>query len=39
MDAVWGATYAHYKHVIVVDKDIDIWDYDSLQWRCRPGEG
>jgi UbiD family decarboxylase len=32
MDAIWGATYARYKHVIVVDKDIDIWDYDSLQW-------
>lgn len=32
MDAVWGATYARYKHVIVVDKDIDIWDYDSVHW-------
>lgn len=32
MDAVWGATYARYKHVIVVDKDVDIWDYDSVHW-------
>ncbi len=32
MDAVWGATYARYKHVIVVDKDIDIWDYNSVHW-------
>ena len=32
MDAIWGATYSRYKHVIVVDKDIDIWDYDSVHW-------
>ena len=32
IDAIWGATYARYKHVIVVDKDIDIWDYDSVHW-------
>lgn len=32
MDAVWGGTYARYKHVIVVDKDIDIWNYDSVHW-------
>ncbi|KXA94586.1 hypothetical protein AKJ37_07470 [candidate division MSBL1 archaeon SCGC-AAA259I09] len=32
MDAVWGSTYARYKHVIVVDEDIDIWDYDSVHW-------
>jgi UbiD family decarboxylase len=32
MDAVWGSTYARYKHVIVVDKDIDIWDYNSVHW-------
>ena len=32
IDAVWGATYARYKHVIVVDKDIDIWDYESVHW-------
>jgi len=32
MDAVWGSTYARYKHVIVVDKDVDIWDYDSVHW-------
>lgn len=32
MDAVWGATYARYKHVIVVDKDVDIWDYNSVHW-------
>jgi 4-hydroxy-3-polyprenylbenzoate decarboxylase len=32
IDAVWGATYARYKHVIVVDKDIDIWNYDQVHW-------
>jgi len=32
MDAVWGGTYARYKHVIVVDKEIDIWDYNSVHW-------
>jgi UbiD family decarboxylase len=32
MDAVWGATYAKYKHVIVVDEDVDIWDYESVHW-------
>jgi UbiD family decarboxylase len=32
MDAVWGSTYARYKHVIVVDKDIDIWDYNRVHW-------
>jgi UbiD family decarboxylase len=32
MDAIWGSTYARYKHVIVVDKDIDIWDYNSVHW-------
>lgn len=32
MDAIWGATYARYKHVIVVDKDINIWDYESVHW-------
>ena len=32
IDAVWGSTYARYKHVIVVDKDIDIWDYNSVHW-------
>ena len=32
MDAIWGVTYARYKHVIVVDKDVDIWDYDSVHW-------
>jgi UbiD family decarboxylase len=32
MDAIWGATYARYKHIIVVDKDIDIWDYNSVHW-------
>ena len=32
MDAIWGGTYARYKHVIVVDEDIDIWDYDSVHW-------
>jgi UbiD family decarboxylase len=32
MDAIWGSTYARYKHVIVVDRDIDIWDYESVHW-------
>lgn len=32
MDAIWGSTYSRYKHVIVVDKDIDIWDYSSVHW-------
>lgn len=32
IDALWGCTYARYKHVIVVDKDIDIWDYNSVHW-------
>lgn len=32
IDAVWGATYGRYKHVIVVDEDIDIWDYESVHW-------
>ncbi len=32
IDAVWGGTYSRYKHCIVVDKDIDIWDYDSVHW-------
>ena len=32
MNAIWGATYARYKHVIVVDKDINIWDYNSVHW-------
>lgn len=32
IDAVWGATYGRYKHVIVVDEDVDIWDYNSVHW-------
>ncbi|MBI4444779.1 MAG: UbiD family decarboxylase [Acidobacteria bacterium] len=32
MNAIWGATYSKYKHVIVVDQDIDIWDYNSVHW-------
>lgn len=32
IDAVWGATYGRYKHVIVVDEDIDIWDYENVHW-------
>ena len=32
MDALWGATYSKYKNVIVVDKDVDIWDYNSVHW-------
>ena len=32
MDALRGATYSRYKHVIVVDKDIDIWNYESVHW-------
>lgn len=30
MDAIWGM--GRYKHVIVVDKDVDIWDYNSVHW-------
>lgn len=30
MDAICGCT--QFKHVIIVDKDIDIWDYDSVHW-------
>lgn len=41
MNAVWGATYARYKHCIVVDEDIDIWNYDRVHWalstRVRAG--
>ncbi|MDP6178471.1 MAG: UbiD family decarboxylase, partial [Desulfatiglandales bacterium] len=32
IDAVWGGTYSRYKHVIVVDRDVDIWDYESVHW-------
>ena len=32
IDVVWGSTYGRYKHVIVVDEDIDIWDYESVHW-------
>lgn len=32
IDAIWGATYGRYKHVIIVDKDVDIWDYESVHW-------
>lgn len=32
IDAVWGSTYSRYKHVIVVDEDVDIWDYESVHW-------
>jgi len=32
IDAVWGGTYGRYKHVIVVDEDVDIWDYESVHW-------
>ena len=32
IDAVWGSTYSRYKHVIVVDQDIDIWDYEQVHW-------
>lgn len=32
IDAVWGSTYSRYKHVFVVDEDVDIWDYESLHW-------
>ena len=32
IDAVWGGTYGRYKHVIIVDEDIDIWDYESVHW-------
>ena len=32
IDAVWGATNGRYKHVIVVDEDVDIWDYNRVHW-------
>ncbi len=32
--AIWGSSAAHvrYKHIMVVDKDIDIYDPGSLEW-------
>ncbi len=32
MNAVWGSSRGPYKHVIVVDKDIDIWNYEMVHW-------
>ena len=43
--ALWGDSSSHvrYKHVIVVDEDIDIHDYAAvdwaLAWRVNAGEG
>ena len=42
--AIWGSNSAHlrYKHVWVVDEDIDIHDYGSVDWafayRCNAAE-
>ena len=32
MNALWGISRGPYKHIIVVDKDIDIWDYEMVHW-------
>src|SRR5690606_40243802 len=43
--ALWGnsASHVRYKHVIVVDDDIDIHDYAAVDWaiawRVNAGEG
>ena len=43
--ALWGnsASHVRYKHVTVVDADIDVHDYDAidwaLAWRFNAGEG
>ncbi len=43
-NAIWGSTAAHvrYKHIIVVDDDIDIHDYAAVDWaiayRVNAGE-
>ena len=44
-NAIWGSSAAHvrYKHVTVVDDDIDIHDYAAVDWaiayRVNAGEG
>jgi len=44
-NAVWGSSAAHvrYKHITVVDDDIDIHDYAAVDWavayRVNAGEG
>jgi UbiD family decarboxylase len=44
-NALWGSSAAHvrYKHVTVVDEDIDIHDYAAVDWaiayRVNAGEG
>lgn len=32
--ALWGSSFANYaaKHVIVVDEDIDIFDWEAIEW-------
>ena len=43
-NAIWGSTAAHlrYKHITVVDDDIDIHDYGAIDWafayRVNAGE-
>lgn len=32
MNTLWGISRGPYKHIIVVDKDVDIWDYESVHW-------
>ncbi len=34
--ALWGDSSSHvrYKHVTVVDEDIDIHDYEAVDWAC-----
>ena len=42
-NAIWGSTAAHvrYKHITVVDDDIDVHDYAACRlavaWRCERG--
>lgn len=43
-NAIWGASAAHvrYKHITVVDDDIDVYDYGAVDWaiayRVNAGE-
>ncbi len=32
MCALWGLSRGPYKHIIVVDNDVDIWDYEAVHW-------
>lgn len=32
MNTLWGISRGPYKHIIVVDKDVDIWDYEAVHW-------